>query len=59
MPAGSEPAVADVIAVLKLARDCGSSPLMVSLMVGGVIEKSATEVLEANLSRLAPQQRDR
>lgn len=28
--------VADVIAVLKLARDCGSSPLMVSLLVGGV-----------------------
>jgi hypothetical protein len=29
-------AVADVIAVLKLARDCGSSPLMGSLLVGGV-----------------------
>jgi hypothetical protein len=55
----ADDAVADVIAVLKLARDCGSSPLMVSVLVGGVIEKSATEVLEANLGRLAPHQRDR
>jgi hypothetical protein len=54
-----EDAIADVMAVLKLARDCGSSPLMVSLLVGGVIEKSAIEVLEANLGQLAPQQRDR
>jgi len=55
----TDEAVSDVIAVLKLARDCGSSPPMVSVLVGGVIEKSATEVLEANLGRLAPQQRDR
>jgi RNA polymerase sigma-70 factor, ECF subfamily len=55
----TDEAVADVMAVLKLARDCGSSPLMVSLLVGGVIEKSATEVLEANLGRLSSEQYDR
>jgi hypothetical protein len=54
----TDEAVADVIAVLKLARDCGSSPLMVSVLVGGVIEKSATEVLEANLGRLEPHHGD-
>ena len=55
----TDEAVADVVAVLKLARDCGSSPLLISVLVDAAIEKSATEVLEANLARLSPEQLDR
>ena len=55
----TDEAVADVVAVLKLARDCGSSPSLISLLVDAAIEKSATEVLEANLARLSPEQLDR
>ena len=51
----TDEAVADVVAVLKLARDCGSSPVLISLLVDAAIEKSATEVLEANLARLSPE----
>jgi|688.fasta_scaffold185697_2 hypothetical protein len=54
----ADEAIADVIAVLKLARDCGSSPVLVSLLVDAAIEKSATEVLTANLGRLSPEQLD-
>jgi hypothetical protein len=55
----TDEAVADVVAVLKLARDCGCSPVLISLLVDAAIEKSATEVLEANLARLSPEQLDR
>jgi hypothetical protein len=55
----TDEAVADVVAVLKLARDCGSSPVLISLLVDAAIEKSATEVLEVNLARLSPEQLDR
>jgi hypothetical protein len=55
----TDDAVADVMAVLKLARDCGSNALIVSLLVGAVIEKSATDVLAANLGGLSPAQLDR
>ena len=51
-------AVADGVATLKLARDCASSRLLISLLVGDAIEKSATEVLAASLSRLSPAQLD-
>jgi hypothetical protein len=51
-------AVADGVATLKLARDCASSRLLISLLVGNAIEKSASEVLAANLSRLSPNQLD-
>ena len=54
----TDEALADVVAVLKMARDCGSSPLLVSLLVDMAIENMATEVLAANLVRLAPQQLD-
>jgi hypothetical protein len=54
----TEEAVADVVAVLKMARDCGSSPLLVSLLVDMSIENMATEVLTANLARLSPQPLD-
>lgn len=52
----TDEAIADVMAVLKLARDCGSSPVLISLLVDAAIEKSATEVLAANLDRLSPEQ---
>lgn len=54
----TDEAVADSVAVLKMARDCGSSPLLVSLLVGIAIENMATEVLTANLTRLSPPQLD-
>ena len=54
----TDAAVADVVAVLKMARDCGSSPLLISLLVDMTIENMATEVLAANLTRLSPQQLD-
>lgn len=54
----TDEAVADVLAVLKLARDCGRSPVLVSLLVDAAIEKSAGEVLAANLGRLSPAQLD-
>ena len=54
----TDEAVADVVAVLKMARDCGSSPLMISLLVDFAIEDMATEVLAANLASLSPPQLD-
>jgi hypothetical protein len=51
-------AVADVIAVLKMARDCASSPVLISLLVGRSIENKAMELLTANLASLSPQQLD-
>ncbi len=54
----TDDAVADVVAVLKMARDCGSSPLLVSLLVDMAVENMATEVLAANLASLAPHQLD-
>lgn len=54
----TDDAVADVVAVLKMARDCGSSPVLISLLVDIAIENMATEVLAANLASLSPQQLD-
>ena len=51
-------AVADVVAVLKMARDCGRSPVLISLLVDVAIENMATEVLSANLASFSPQQLD-
>ena len=54
----TDAAVEDVVAVLKMARDSGRSPLLISLLVDIAIEKTATEVLAANLPRLQPEQLD-
>ena len=54
----TDDAVADVVAALKMARDCGSSPLLISLLVDMAVENMATEVLAANLASLSPQQLD-
>ena len=54
----ADEAVADVVAVLKMARDCGGSPVLISLLVDIAMENMATEVLAANLPKLTPQQLD-
>jgi len=51
-------AVTDVLAVLKMARDCGSSPILISFLVDAAIEKSAIEVLAAHLPLLKKEQLD-
>jgi len=51
-------AVADSLAVLKMARDCGSSPILISILVDAAIEKSAIEVLAAHLPLLKKEQLD-
>lgn len=55
----TDEAVADVLAVLKLARDCGGSPLLIALLVDAAIEQPAAEVLAANSHRLSPAQLER
>lgn len=55
----TDDAVADVVAALKLARDCGSSPVIICELVALSIEKKATDVLVANLGSLSSQQLDR
>ena len=52
------PAVSDVMAVLKMARDCGASPLLIPMLVDVAMEKIAIEVLAANLPSLKPEQLD-
>ena len=54
----ADAAVEDVVAVLKMARDSGRSPLLISLLVDIAIEKMAGEVLAANLPRLQAGQLD-
>lgn len=54
----TDAAVADVIAVLKMARDCGVSPVVISMLVDVAIEKTAIEVLAAALPNLTPEQLD-
>jgi len=51
-------AASDAVSVLKLARDCGGSPVLVSMLVDAAIEEEATAILAANLPRLNPQQLD-
>jgi hypothetical protein len=43
----TDAALSDVLAVFKLARDCGSSPLVISMYVDSAIEESATDVLKS------------
>lgn len=52
----NDSANADIVAVLKLARDCGSSPSLISILVDGAMEKTAINVLAANLWRLSGEQ---
>jgi hypothetical protein len=52
----TDAALGDLLAVFKLARDCGASPLIVAMYVDAAIEKSATEVLATHLTRLSTSQ---
>lgn len=52
----TDAALSDVLAVFKLARDCGASPIVVSMFVDAAIEKSASEVLAAHMSPLKKEQ---
>ncbi len=52
----SDAAVSDVLDVFKLARDCGSSPILISWLVDVAIEKMATDVLAEHLPLLTPEQ---
>lgn len=51
-------AVGDVLAVFKLARDCGSSPVLIAYLVDIAIEKLATDVLAAHLPLLKTDELD-
>lgn len=55
----NDAAVNDVLAVLRMGRDCGSSPILISFLVDAAIEKTATDVLATNLPRLKAEQLDR
>jgi hypothetical protein len=48
----TDAALSDVVAVFKLARDCGSSPLVISMYVEASIERSAADFLAMHLTRL-------
>lgn len=54
----TDAAIDDVLATMKMARDCGGSPVLISLLVDVAVEKDAIEVLAANLPRLTPDQLD-
>lgn len=51
-------ATSDILAVFKLARDCGTSPVLISYLVDVAIEKQATEVLAAHLPLLQKDELD-
>ncbi len=54
----TDAAISDVLDVLKMARDCGSSPTLISYLVGVAIESNAQTVLAAELPRLKAEQLD-
>ncbi len=54
----SDEALADILAVLKMGRDCGESPLIISLLVSIAIQTNAADALAANLPTLDEKQLD-
>ncbi len=52
----TDAALSDVLAVFKLACDCGASPIVVSMFVDSAIVKSASEVLAAHMTHLKNEQ---
>lgn len=54
----TDDAVADIVAVLKMARDCAASAMLMPLTVDRALEKRATEMLAGNLPRLSAAQLD-
>ncbi len=55
----NDAAVDDVLATLKMARDCANSPLLISILVDASIEKAAIDLLARQLPALTKDQRDR
>ncbi|ADG69597.1 hypothetical protein Plim_3785 [Planctopirus limnophila DSM 3776] len=55
----NDAAIDDVLATLKMARDCASSPLLISILVNASIEKAAIDLLARQLPALTKDQRDR
>lgn len=51
-------AINDVLAVLRMARDCGRDPITIALLVDVAIERNANQVLATHLSQLTPAQLD-
>lgn len=54
-----EAAVGDVLDTIHMARDCGSSPLIIAYLVTVAIERSASDVLAAQLPKLSADQLER
>ena len=52
----NEAALNDVLAVLRMGRDCGRSPVIISMLVDVAVERLAIEMLAAHLSQLTPDQ---
>ncbi len=52
----NEAAVNDVLDVLRMGRDCGRSPVIISMLVDVAIERLTFEVLAGHLSQLTPDQ---
>lgn len=52
----NDAALSDVLAVFRMGRDCGVSPILISYLVNVAIEKTAIDVLAAHLPLLKPQQ---
>lgn len=53
-----EAALRDVLAVMRMGRDCGVSPILISYLVNVAIEKMATDVLAFHLPQLTNEQLD-
>jgi len=55
----TDAALNDISAVLKLAHDCGRSPILISLLVDATIEKQTIDVLATHLPSLTTAQLER
>jgi hypothetical protein len=51
-------AINDILAVLRLARDCGRDPATIAILVDVAVERNANQVLATHLSQLTPAQLD-
>jgi hypothetical protein len=56
LAADLDAALMDSVAVLKLGRDFSTTPVWMSLLYGGAMERSAVELLTDNLPQLSPRQ---
>lgn len=59
MAGETDAAIDEILTVMKMARDCGSSPILIASLVQIAIEKSATDVLAAHLPQCSTAQIER